>query len=188
MRTDASDLELVDALRRGRADALRILYDRYSGLVYSVAFRILNQTDEAEDVTQEVFLTFFKGNRFQPERAALGTFLALVTRSKALNKLRSRQTQQRYVDRLQTVAEVECLHPTPLEQVALQEQKQVLQQALTQLNETQRQVLELNFYQGLSHAEIASRLDLPLGTVKSSARQGLIKLRTLLGTAIAARR
>jgi RNA polymerase sigma-70 factor, ECF subfamily len=184
IQANTSDADLIHLLRGGQGDALGILYDRYGGLVYTVAFKVLNRTDEAEDLTQEVFLNFWKQERFDPNRAGLSTYLCVMTRSRAINKLRSRSSQQRMSDRLQQATPAEFSAPTPLEQASLSEQQQTVRQALSQLSDKQRQVLELNYYQGLSQSEVAQRLELPLGTVKTHARQGLIKLRQILGDAV----
>jgi len=184
IQADTTDAELIRLLRGGQQQALGILYDRYGGLVYTVAFKILNQADEAEDLTQEVFLTFWKQERFDPRRAALSTYLGVMTRSRAVNKLHSRSSQQRMSDRLQQTTPLEFSAPTPLERASFAEQQQTVRQALTRLSNNQREVLELNYYKGLSQSEVAQRLSLPLGTVKTHARQGLIKLRQILGDAV----
>ncbi len=184
IQADTTDAELIRLLRGGQQQALGVLYDRYGGLVYTVAFKILNQADEAEDLTQEVFLTFWKQERFDPSRAALSTYLGVMTRSRAINKLHSRSSQQRMSDRLKQTTPLEFSAPTPLEQASFAEQQQTVRQALTQISDNQRQVLELNYYKGLSQSEVAQQLSLPLGTVKTHARQGLIKLRQILGDAV----
>lgn len=184
IQADTTDVELIRLLRGGQQQALSLLYDRYGGLVYTIAFKILNQADEAEDLTQEVFLTFWKQERFDPSRAALSTYLGVMTRSRAINKLHSRSSHQRMSDRLQQTTPIEFSAPTPLEQASSAEQQQTVRQALTHLSDNQRQVLELNYYRGLSQSEVAQQLSLPLGTVKTHARQGLIKLRQILGDAV----
>ncbi|MEB3213797.1 MAG: sigma-70 family RNA polymerase sigma factor, partial [Leptolyngbyaceae bacterium] len=112
------------------------------------------------------------------------TYLCVIVRSRALNKIASHGSRQRSVDRLKTITPPEFSAPTPLEQASLTEQSQQVQQALGQLPDKQRQILELNYYQGMSHGDIAQQLELPLGTIKSRARQGLVKLRQLLGDAV----
>jgi RNA polymerase sigma-70 factor, ECF subfamily len=184
IRSDATDAELINSLRTGQQEALSLLYDRYGGLVYSLALKMLGQTTEAEDLTQEIFLTFWKQERFDPNRAALSTYLCVMTRSRAINKLRSRASQQRTMDRLQQVTPAEFTSQTPLERATLLEQRQVVQAALAQLNPNQQRILELSYYQGLSQSEIAQQLGMPLGTVKTNARQGLIKLRKILDSQI----
>ncbi len=178
---DVSDSELVQRLRKGDSTALGILSQRYSGLVYSLAIKILNQPSEAEELTLEVFLTFWKQEKFAPNRAALSTYLGVMVRSRALNRLKSNESRQRTLERLQNHWPSELLAPTPLEQASCLEKEETLQQALAQLPDQNRRVLEMNYYQGFSHAEISQRLGIPLGTVKTNARKGLIFLRQLLG-------
>lgn len=184
VHSGASDAELIHCLRAGQQKALGILYDRYGGLVYTLALKILNQPDEAEDLTQDVFLTFWKQDKFDPGRAALSTYLCLLARSRAINKLSRHASQQRSIQRLQQTTSTESLAPTPLEHASLAEQQRTLKQAMTHLSENQKRTLEMSYYQGLSQSEIAQQLNLPLGTVKTNVRQGLIKLRQLLGDAI----
>jgi RNA polymerase sigma-70 factor, ECF subfamily len=184
IHAELSDAELIVQLRAGNQKALGSLYDRYGGLVYTIALRILAHADEAEDLTQDVFLTFWKQDKFDSSRAMLSTYLSVLTRSRALNKIRSRATQGQALERLQQWTLSDSCTPTPLEQVSLEEQQQAVREAMMQLSENQRQVLELNYHQGLSHSEIAQQIVMPLGTVKSNARQGLLKLRQLLGETI----
>jgi RNA polymerase sigma-70 factor, ECF subfamily len=184
IHADLPDIELIKQLRAGNQKALGILYDRYGGLVYTIALRILSQADEAEDLTQDVFLTFWKQEKFDPSRAMLSTYLSVLTRSRALNKIRGRATQGQALDRLQQWTLSESCAPTLLEQASLEEQQQSVREAMTLLTENQRRVLEMNYHRGLSHSEIAQQIDMPLGTVKSNARQGLLKLRQILGDTI----
>jgi RNA polymerase sigma-70 factor (ECF subfamily) len=181
---NASDAELVEHLRNGRQDALRVLYGRYSNLVYTIAFKMLNSASEAEDLTQDVFLNFWKQEKFDSNRAALSTYLCVITRSRALNRLRQRGSQQRSLEKLQAMPPREFTASTPLESASLEEQQQTLKRVLAELPDRQRQILEMNFYQGVSQSNIAQQLDLPLGTVKTNARQGLINLRRQLGSAV----
>lgn len=181
---NASDAELIAYLRSGHQEALRLLYKRYSGLVYTTAAKMLNSPSEAEDLTQELFLTFWKQEKFDPNRAALSTYLCVVTRSRALNRIRQRGSQQRSLEKLQAMPPPELTAATPLENASLEEQQRTLKRVLAQLPDRQRQILEMNFYQGVSQSNIAQQLDLPLGTVKTNARQGLITLRRLLNGAV----
>lgn len=179
--TDASDIELIRRLRAGYQEALTILYDRYGGLVYTVALRLLKQPAEAEDLTQEIFFNFWKQDKYDANRAVLSTYLGLVTRSRALDRISKQATQQRSLQQLQGIPDRSI---TPLENATLSEQQETVQYALSQLKDQQRQVLEMNFYQGISHADIARQLNMPLGTVKTRARQGLVELRKQLGDAV----
>lgn len=180
----ASDAELIERSRSGHQDALRLLYQRYSSLVYTIAFKMLNSPSEAEDLTQDVFLNFWKQEKFDPNRAALSTYLCVITRSRALNRIKHRGSQQRSLDKLQAMPPPELTASTPLENASLEEQQQALKRVMAELPDQQRRILEMNFYQGVSQSNIAQQLDLPLGTVKTNARQGLITLRRLLNGAV----
>lgn len=181
---NASDAELIERLRSGHQDALRLLYQRYSSLVYTIALKMLNSTSEAEDLTQDVFLNFWKQEKFDPNRAALSTYLCVITRSRALNRIKHRGSQQRSLEKLQALPPPELTASTPLENASLEEQQQALKRVMAELPDQQRRILEMNFYQGVSQSNIAQQLDLPLGTVKTNARQGLITLRRLLNGAV----
>ena len=167
-------------MSQGQIKALDILYDRYSRLVYSIAYRILNSSEEAEDITQDVFLTLWRRNSYDPARGSLSSFLTTLTRSRAIDRLRSKNARLRVVQRLQGIVRSDSGSPSPLEQASIGERSQVIRTALSQLSESERQVLEIAYYEGLSQSEIAERLGIPLGTVKSRSRQGLLKLRQRL--------
>lgn len=177
---DASDTDLIRRLKNEQPEALATLYDRYGRLVYTIALRILDNAAEAEDVTQEVFLTVWKDQRFDANRGALSSYLGILARSRSINRLQSRSSRQRAVERFQNLTPMLLTTPTPLEQAAQQEQTQAMQQAFSQLTKVQQEILTLNYYEGLSQSQIAQRLNMPLGTVKTHARQGILKLRQLL--------
>lgn len=181
---DTTDANLIISLRQGNQTALSILYDRYGGLVYTLALKLLDRSDEAEDLTQDVFLSFWKQDKFDPNRAKLSSYLCLLTRSRAIDRLRSRQSEQKSLQRLQQNITPETDLPTPLDSLTLAEEQIIVRQSLSTLSEQQRQVLELSYYQNLSQSAIAAQINLPLGTVKTHMRQGLIKLRQLLQSQI----
>ncbi len=175
-----TDAELVLALWDGQQAALGILYDRHAGLVYGLALRTLGNAQEAEDLTQDIFLTLAKGSTYDPRRGALRTFLAILTKSRAIDRVRSRQSAHQKMQRWQQGVTPEATVNQPLEQAFQQEQSQEVQAALAQLSTDEQQILQLAYYDGFSQSEIAQQLDLPLGTVKTRARRGLLKLRQTL--------
>ena len=177
---DSSDAELVYLLRNGKKQALAILYKRYVGLVYSIAYKVLQNEQLAEDLTQDIFVTFWQKDKFDPNKGKLSSFLGLLTRSRAIDKIRSSNTTKNFLNRWQKIYSEESNVSSPLEQVSLTERQQKLQQALKQLPELQRQILEMNYFQGLSQAKIAQQLNLTLGIVKSRYRQGMSQLKNLL--------
>ena len=177
----STDIELLNALKSGQTDALSRLYDRYAHLVYGLASRILNNPEEAEDVTQEVFLKIWnKANLYEPSRGSLSNFLVTMARSRSIDKLRSRVSRFRFLQRWQTVIVHDANPETPLDSISMEERSHVVQAALKTLSENERQILEIAYYGGLSYSETAKQLDLPLGTVKSRARTALRKLRHAL--------
>jgi RNA polymerase sigma-70 factor, ECF subfamily len=176
----SEDVELVRAVRAGQPSALGILYDRYSKLVYGLALRILKNPQEAEDLTQEIFLAFWRSSSYNPDRGSLSGFLVTLTRSRALDKLRSRGTSRKFLDRWHQTISHETAYNVPFERASRAERSQQVRNALAQLSEDQRQVLEMAYYEGLSQSQIARQLELPLGTVKTRSRLGLIKLRQTL--------
>lgn len=175
-----SDEDVLAALREGRVYALDILYDRYAKLLYSLAFKILGNSEEAEDVTQEVFLTFWQKDAYQSSRGTLKSFLAAMVRSRSIDKLRAQGTRNRFLQKWQRLSQPEQATSPLIEDIARNEQSHLVRQALSELSDSEREILEIAYYQGLSQSEIAERLNLPLGTVKSRSRQGLIKLRQRL--------
>lgn len=172
-----SDAELFQLLRAGDTTALGILYDRYSGLVYSLALRVLANPQEAEDLTQEVFLTFWRSSNYNPARGSLSSFLTTLTRSRAIDRLRSRGTVLKFLQRWSETMTTETSSSTPFEVASLNQRSHYVRNALAQLPDNHRQVLEMAYYEGLSQSEIARTLNIPLGTVKTWARQGLLTLR-----------
>ena len=172
-----TDAELFRALKAGQHSALGILYDRYASLVYRLALRILVNPQEAEDLTQEIFLTLWRSGTYNPARGSMSSFLTTLTRSRAIDKLRSRGTKLKLLQQWSQAMTTEIPPPTPFEFASLSQRSQCVRDALAQLPSKQQQVLEMAYYDGLSQSEIAKKLDIPLGTIKTWARQGLLKLR-----------
>jgi RNA polymerase sigma-70 factor, ECF subfamily len=177
----STDLEIFLAIQAQQVKALDLLYDRYSKLVYSTAVQLLNSVEEAEEVTQETFLRLWqRSGIYQPQRGSLSGFLITVTRSRSLDRLRARSARQQKLQRIQTFTDGVSPYDPPLEFVTVQERSNMVREALKQLSPDDRQILETAYYEGLSQSEIAQRDGIPLGTVKSRARQALKKLRISL--------
>lgn len=174
-----TDAELFLALRAGQTAALGVLYDRHVGLVYGLACKVLSNAQEAEDLAQDIFLNLARAS-YAPERGSLRTFLAILVRSRAIDRLRSRATATEFLGRWQPSRSQEVAVNAPFEQASQQEQSQEVQAALAQLSAEQQKVLKMAYYDGLTQSEIAEQLALPLGTVKARARRGLLKMRQAL--------
>ncbi len=179
-----TDAELLNSLKTKQPDALGQLYDRYGSVVYGVALKVLQSQPEAEDLTQEIFLSLWRRPIDPIKHDHLLRYLIAMTRSRAIDKLRSRSRNLNLVQRWGQTITVETPDPTPVEQAVVNERSQQVRQALAQLSEPQRRVIELAYDAGLSQSEIAQQLQEPLGTVKSWTRQGLLKMRQLLKDAI----
>jgi len=156
--------------------ALGTLYDRYSNLVYGIAMKILNNPAEAEDLTQEVFLTLWQRNAYQANRGSLGSYLSTLTRSRAIDRLRIGSNRRRILSQWSDEVSPSTTPTTPFDQASREERGERVREALAALPEMQRRVLELSYFEGLSQSEIAHHLDAPLGTVKTWARKGLLQL------------
>ncbi len=183
------DLLLLAEIARKNDDALMRLYDKYRRSVYSMLLRIVKIESEAEELLQDVFMQVWeKAELFDAERGFFDTWLFTLTHNKAINTLRSRlykKNAQEDRKDIQDLANVVSPHTTqettPLsEQEAADDRKAVLD-ALDKIPSDQRDALMLAYYEGLSQSEIAEKLGVPLGTIKTRMRQGMIKLQGLLG-------
>lgn len=175
-----TDAELFLALSDGQPAALGVIYDRHAGLVYGLALNCLGNPQEAEDLTQDIFLILARGSSYDPRRGSLRTFLAILTRSRAIDRLRSRNSARKLLDRWSPGERNETASNAPLEHVFQHEQSQEVSAALAQLSDDQQQILKMAYYEGFTQSEIAEQLGIPLGTVKTRARRGLLKLRQTL--------
>lgn len=174
-----TDVELWFSLRAGHTKALGDLYDRHAGLVYGVSLKVLGNAQEAEDLTQDIFVKLAEQMSYDPTRGSLRTFLMILTRSRAIDRVRSRQSDQKTKQRWQ------ANYASPAAEAAVpdaakDERSDQIKAAMAQLSVQQQQVLQLAYYEGLTQAAIAERISEPLGTVKARARRGLLKLRKIL--------
>jgi RNA polymerase sigma-70 factor (ECF subfamily) len=175
-----TDAALVLSLQQGNQSALAILYDRYSRLVYTIAFRVLNSGPEAEDLTQEVFLNLLQKQTYDPARSSLGRFLITVKRNRAIDRVRARSNRRRILQGMTPPSPSIEAFSLPEEQASQGERSQRVREALQTLPEKQRDLLWLAYYHGFSQSEIAAHTNIPLGTVKSRIRQGLLQLKETL--------
>ena len=160
--------------------ALGPLYDRYAKLVYGLALAILGSREEAQDLTQEVFVTVCEPTGFDPGRGSVSAFLTTMTRSRAIDRLRRRGRSVRLLKTWHEATPVTTAPPTPFESLSVGRCAERVRGALAELPEAERQVLEMAYFKGLSQAEIAADLDTPLGTVKSRSRRALMTLKRAL--------
>ncbi len=178
------DLLLVGRLVGRDATALAALYDRYSGPVYSLAFRIVRDPSTAEEITQDVFLKLWRQpDRFDPARGAFASWLLRTAHNRAIDEIRAQRAANLVADVELALLEVRDEAPLPEERASLREERTLVRAALGQLPENQRTVLELAYFGGFTQRQIAERTHEPLGTIKTRARLALMKLRSILETA-----
>ncbi len=179
--TYGDDEELAEGIRRREARAMELLYDRLCRQAFGLAYRILGDGPSAEDVVQEAFLSVWRqAGRINPARGRLASFVMTVVHHKAVDLLRTRRGQTARHLPLDPAA-VGQEEADVLERVAESLGQGALRAALQSLPQEQREAIELAYFEGLTHVEIAEALGVPLGTVKSRLRLGLEKLRSALG-------
>jgi RNA polymerase sigma-70 factor (ECF subfamily) len=165
----------------GDQSALAALYDETSRLVYATALRVLREPADAEEVTLDVYMQAWRNARsYSEKRANVGTWLVMLARSRSIDRLRSRQSRATREDALPDHLEIPCPNPTPEQSTESNLRRQKVRSALDSLPPEQREVLELAVFSGLTHYELAEKLNQPLGTVKTRVRQGMIKIREFL--------
>jgi len=182
--TDSRDVDrtLLARMAQGDGDALAELYDRYVRPVYSLAVRILRDGRDAEDVVQEVFTQAWRqASRYTAARGPAVAWLFTLTRSRAIDRLRARRARPDGASDDAAATALIDASPAIEHQLLSAEQVARVRAALDDLPLLQRVAIELAYFEGLSHVEIADRLEQPLGTVKTRIRLAMGKLRETLG-------
>jgi len=166
------DTQLLSLVQRGDEQAMASLYDRYSKVVYSVALRVLRDPASAEDVLQEIFMQIWRSpDRFVATRGSLGGWLAVVSRNRSIDVLRRRRPAD-------SVDELVLASPYNLSsEVERNSMMEKARSVIVKLPVEQRKTLEMAFFDGLTHSEIAEMTGDPLGTVKTRIRSALLSLR-----------
>lgn len=181
MNATASDDALLAHAGAGDEQALAELYDRYGGLAYGLALRVLRDRSLAEDAVQEGFLNVWRNaSRFDGGRAPVAGWIMTLVHRRAVDLVR-RAERERRVTIARSQVELEIESPSVVEEALRRESRKTVRAALRRLPAEQRGLIELAYYEGLTQTEIAERLELPLGTVKSRTFAGLSRLRALLG-------
>ena len=180
------DSDLVRRMSGGDESAVGRLYDRYGPVLYGIAFRIVGQRADAEEIVAEVFAQAWReAARFESARGSVAAWLTMIARSRALDLVRARGRRERVTEtaareRPDEAPAMGTWRGNPQETVEETERRRHVEAALQELSPPQREVIELAFYEGLSQSEIAERLREPLGTVKTRVRLGMQKLRDAL--------
>jgi RNA polymerase sigma-70 factor (ECF subfamily) len=175
-KSSGDDSHLASAVADGDRSALEVVFQRFGGAVQSMAFRVLRDEALAEDVTQEVFVSFWRSpDKFDPERGTLRTFLMTLAHRRAVDTVRSEEARYRREEKVP-----DDVQPDIEEQVWQSSLSDAVRAALEELPETEREPITLAYFGGLSYVEVATRLGAPEGTVKSRIRSGMRKLSVAL--------
>ncbi len=172
------DRELIDRLKARDPQAMSDLYDRFSKVTFSIIVRIVRNASVAEELMQETFLRAWnRGSEFDAARGKIGPWLLTIARNRAIDYLRSSAGQQQANTYELVSSERVSLFVNTEERMIDQEQARRIRAGFSKLNENQRKVLELAYFEGLSQSEMAQKLGQPLGTVKTWVRTALATLR-----------
>lgn len=171
---------LLQQVADGSEPAVREVLDKYGGLVWSLVRRFCSSNAEAEDAAQDIFLDVWKSaGRYDPSVAAESTFIAMIARRRLIDRRRKASRGPELRDYVEE-AGVGAIDSLAHSEIELSEDAKRARDALSQLRPEQQRVLRLSIYHGLSHERIAEATGLPLGTVKTHVRRGLIKVRSIL--------
>ena len=178
-------VQLVMRMSVGDEEALATFYELFSPLLYGMSLKILHDEDEAEDVLQETFIQIWKKAAcYDSKLSSPSTWAVMILRNKAIDRLRARNRLEAVVTRAsEACAYMPDRDEISAEQPFFREQRRIVREALMGLSAERRLVLELAFFEGLTHEEIAQRLGMPLGTIKTRIRRALIEMRNLAGEA-----
>ncbi|MBA3431667.1 MAG: sigma-70 family RNA polymerase sigma factor [Actinobacteria bacterium] len=180
VRDTEADAEIVERLLARDELALRDVIELYGGVVHGMARRVVAETSMAEEVAQDAFLALWRRpGAFDPARGSLRAFLLGVTRNKAIDLVRREQAHHKTSETLAREAETASRHASPHEQVG---ERQFVRDALGQLTHVQREALVLAYFGGRTYREVAEELGIPEGTAKTRLRDGMTKLRELMGS------
>jgi RNA polymerase sigma-70 factor, ECF subfamily len=172
-----ADEDLISLVQTKDAEAFAVLYDRHGRAAYSLAYRMMGERQAAEDLVQEAFLKLWRSARsYRPERGSVRTWLLSIVHNQGIDQIRSSASRRRTQDKVE--ASAPRFQPSEaFAQSWRNAQREQVREALKTLPQGQLKVLELAYFSGYTHVEIAELLDLPLGTVKGRMRLGLKKVK-----------
>ncbi|HKL03918.1 MAG TPA: sigma-70 family RNA polymerase sigma factor [Cryomorphaceae bacterium] len=179
------EIELMKRIQARDEQALEKLYDLYNRLLFGMVISIVKKREEAEDVLQEIFVKIWnKAESFNPDRGNVYSWIVTVARNKAIDRIRSKgyKTQKKQsVSIHEPLFSLEGDKHDPMETTIFSDRAELVKKALGKIPEKQSEVIKIAYYRGMTQSEISDHLDIPLGTVKTRTRQGMIKLKRIIG-------
>lgn len=173
-----ADEDLISLVESGDTEALAGLYDRHGRSAYSLAYRMMGDRQAAEDLVQDSFIKIWRSAKsYRAERGSVRTWILSITHNRGIDHIRSTASRRRTQDRVEMTAET-TQQSEAFSETWRNSQRSQVQQALKTLPDEQLKILELAYFSGYTHAEIAEMLDLPLGTVKGRMRLGMKKIKS----------
>src|ERR1051326_1848322 len=174
----------LDRIRAGNSEALAQLYDETSILLYGLALRVLNDPSDAEEVVLDVYQQVWRSTHtFDPKRGTVWGWLTVLTRSRSIDRLRSMGSRRARELPIEEGFETRSTTPLPEVESIFAEERKLVRVALGTLAPEQREAIELAFFRGLTHVEVAEAMGAPLGTIKTRIRIGMRKMRDVLAPA-----
>lgn len=183
MEEQMEEIELLRAIANGDRDAFRRLHERFTGVVHSTIYKVLNDPMDTEDVAQEVFAAVWRKSRLYSEgKGKPLTWVTTMARNRAIDRLRFKQRQSRLnedfkVERDTFTAQTRV---DSVETAEANDRHRVVRTAVLELSPEQREAIQMAFFSGLTQSEIADKLGEPLGTVKARIRRGMLRLRSVV--------
>ena len=178
--TGDGDVALLERLRSNDRDALALLYDAYGRPAFGLAYRVVDDPKEAEDVVQEAFLTLWRqAKRLDARRGSVRSLLMTIVHRRAIDVVRRRSGRREVA--FEEAAMVPAGTPDPIEFASLAEEQETVRRALQELPPDQRQAIDLTYFRGLTIGEMAEQEHIPLGTAKSRLRLALERMRKTMG-------
>ncbi|MCB1230096.1 MAG: sigma-70 family RNA polymerase sigma factor [Verrucomicrobiae bacterium] len=177
------EYRLMQRIAAGDHGAFDEFCDRYSPLIFSTAYKVLNHAQDAEDVAHDVLLSVWqKADTYQPNKGTLVTWICTTSRNRSIDRVRSFQRRAAMHDRFETRLEGEKpeARSSGRSELYRSDARSILENAVVELSPEQREVIELAYFEGLTQRQIADRLHSPLGTVKARIRRGLQRLRSMM--------
>ena len=176
------EVNIVSRIAEQDQTALTLLYDRYARIIYAIAYRILKSAEESEEIVLDVFTQVWRSAKsYSSQKGRVDTWLFMITRSRSLDRLRSHARFHKVVTVAENELILKSLVDSPEEDALIQERISYVKSCLESLPQEQKLVLEMAYFGGLSHSQIAAETGISLGTVKTRIRLGLKKLRDAIG-------